>query len=136
MMRKVVVISVLVSMAACAHSTAPESLDVLLVSPKNAYSAGETISIELFNRSESGVQYGACSAQLERLNNNRWVPVEKKPDVCEGILYTLAAGSSRVLKFALSRSLDAGTYRIEQELVAPERTIHSTSFDVSPSIEF
>lgn len=79
-------------LTACAEPTAPKSpsdLEFAIISTKNSYAVGETVSAKLLNRSDKQLGYGACAVALERYAGGKWVHVWPTSGACIAILYVL-----------------------------------------------
>ena len=122
----------LLALAGCSASTAAPTDDVVLVPTKSVYAPGETVSAQLFNRSEDRIGYGACSVRLEHLSGSQWVLIGPEEVPCILILYVLEPASTRTLQTPLNQTLETGTYRLRQEILPhtrlPARMIHSPEF--------
>jgi hypothetical protein len=120
------------ALPACSHSTAPQPSDVVLIPTKSLYTSGETVSAQLFNRSEEQIGYGACSLRLEHLAGSQWVLIGPEQVPCDLILYVLDPASTRIMQLPLDKALESGRYRLRQEILPqtnlPARKVHSPEF--------
>lgn len=121
---------------ACTTAVEPAaSLAVTLATTRTDYVVGETISLELINRSAAPVGYGACSLRLERLDSNQWVLVKRGELACIAIMYIVGAGAARDLQFRLDQTLKPGVYRLVEDIFPdtrlPTARIFSPQFNVS-----
>ena len=96
----------LLALAGCSGSTALHANDVVLIPTKSIYAPGETISAQLFNRSEEQVGYGACSVRLEHLAGSQWMLVGPEQLPCISVLYVLEPASTRTLQVPLDQILE------------------------------
>ena len=133
MKKQFLILSALLVTAGCTNTTAPGASDVILVPPKSVYTAGETISAQLYNRSDAAIGYGACSTRLEKSSGGEWIALEPL-QLCVAKLITLAAQTSRTLQFAVEPDIETGTYRLSHELTTPNRRIYSASFRVEGAV--
>ena len=122
----------LLALAGCSGSTAPQPGDVVLIPTKSVYAPGETVSAQLFNRSDEQIGFGACSVRFEHLTGSQWVLVGPEQVPCIAILYVLEPASTRMMQIPLDQTLESGTYRLRQEILPhtslPARTIYSPEF--------
>lgn len=106
-----------------------------LVPAKGSFARDEEATLQLKNRSDENLGYGACSLLLERRSAAGWSLARPEPEVCILILYLLPSGEE--VEFAIDfSSLDPGVYRYRMDLLPgthlPETTIHSPEFVVLP----
>lgn len=107
--RLLAVMSLLTYIGACTSSTSPEPA-VTLSTDRTAYIAGSSGMITL--SANSPIMYGYC-VTLEQRSGVRWIDVKSaSPENCPSIGYSLEAGSSADLLFALPSSLKSGTFRL------------------------
>ena len=122
----------MLALAGCSGSTAPKADDVVLIPTKSVYAPGETVSAQLFNRSEEQIGYGACSVRLEHLAGSQWVLIGPEQLPCIAILYVLEPTTTRMMQLPLDQTLESGTYRLRQEILPqtslPVRRIYSPDF--------
>lgn len=120
------------ALSGCSGSTTPQTSDVVLVPTKNLYTSGETVSAQLFNRSQEQIGYGACSLRIERFEAAGWVLIGPEQVPCIAILYVLEGGNARILQLQLDPTLGAGIYRLRHEILPhtslPVRYIRSPEF--------
>jgi hypothetical protein len=90
--------------------TAPATLPA--VRTQFASASSETaMPLLLINQSGKEWEYGACSAQLERLESGTWVVVrDPVTEYCILVAYSLPAGRTRAASVRLPAEL--GTYRV------------------------
>ena len=121
------------SIVGCSASTSPAPADdVVLMPAKSVYTAGQTVAVQLSNRSVDPIGYGACSLRLEYREASRWVLIGPEQVPCVLILYVVPPASARSLELPLPADLTPGTYRLRQEILPrtslPSRTIYSPEF--------
>src|SRR5687767_9848620 len=105
MIRNLVCPLVMVALFGCSSSTAPQTGDVVLIPTKNVYTSGETVSAQLFNRSQAQIGYGACSLRIERFQAASWVLIGREDVPCISILYVLEGGNTRIMQLQLDPTL-------------------------------
>jgi hypothetical protein len=124
----------LLALAACSGATAPKADDIVLIPTKSTYAAGETVSAQLFNRSQEQVGFGACSVRVEHLAASQWVLVGPEQIPCILLLIVVEPQSTRMLQVPLDQTLEAGTYRLRQDILPrtnlPSRRIYSPEFQL------
>lgn len=118
--------------AGCSDSTGLGNSNVVLIPTKNVYSPSETVSAQLFNRSEEQIGYGTCSLRVEQLAGGRWNLIGPAEVACDALLIVLAPTSTRVMQLQLDPTLESGTYRLRLEILPntnlPVRYIYSPEF--------
>lgn len=106
-----------------------------LVPATGIYSRDEEAVLQLRNRSDEDLGYGACSLLLERRTASGWRRVTPKPEYCILILYVVRSGGAAEFPVDFS-SFDRGTYRYRMVVMPgtniPEITIISPEFVVLP----
>ena len=117
-------------LTSCAEPTASISRadsEAAIITTKTNYALGETVSAQLFNRSDRQLGYGACAVSLEkRYEGNKWLHVWPTSGGCIAILYVLDANSSRMLNTRLDSKLSSGVYRLRIQVSREsDRSVHS-----------
>ena len=124
--------------SACSLTSEPGWKRALLTTDASSYTAGEDISVTLFNVSGDEVSFGACPFALERRVNGEWIPVPPASDGdCDSSLYVLDHGRRTTFEFPLHVP-EAGTYRLRMSVhprsTASDASITSRSFYVETFI--
>ena len=135
-MRLVVVFTFSLLLAGC--SLLDNSTEILVLSTdQQTYASGATVELVLENRSSVRYEMGTFScASVERQAESGWQTVEPSEErFCTLQLYVLSPSERLEGSFLLHDDLDAGTYRLVQQVfrdIAEDNGIRvaSNSFDV------
>jgi hypothetical protein len=82
-----------------------------LTTDRSAYAAGDTLTLQVANRSTLTITYNFCSAELHRMVQGTWVNISPSGVVCSAIAYGVPPGFSAEHPMRLSGALESGTYR-------------------------
>lgn len=127
----------IILLAACRESTAPANpsdAEFAIISTKNSYIPGESVSVQFFNRSDKPVGYGPCPLGLERQAGNQWIKLGSIEHCLTAILLVLEPNGTRTLQTKLDSTLQSGTYRFYVQVFPntnlPTRFVYSPKFRV------
>ncbi len=136
-MRKVLLslVACVAGVVACSSAVDPVERPVaLLVPARSSYVSGETIALEMINRSKAEIAFGACSLRLEQFESNRWTLVGREASVCILIAYVVAPGATTDRQFRLDPGVTPGTYRLREDISSQTHSatvrIYSPQFTV------